>query len=91
MTTPSACGSKCRRLVRVTLRRGIERLGQPKIQHLDGAVSAHLDVGRLQVAMNDPLLMRGLQRLRDLLGDRQRLVDRDRALGDSVRQRRPLD
>ena len=36
-------------------------------------------------------LVRGLKRLSDLLGDGQRLVDGDRALGDSVRQGRAFD
>ena len=34
--------------------------------------------------------VRGLQRLRDLLGDRQRLIQRDRTLRDPVCQRRTL-
>ena len=41
--------------------------------------------------MDDPLLVRGLERLGDLLRDRQRLVDRNRALCNSVGERRPLD
>jgi hypothetical protein len=34
-------------------------------------------------AVNDPLLMRGFERLRDLFGDRQRLVEGDRATGNA--------
>ena len=41
--------------------------------------------------MNDPLLVGRLQRLRNLLGDRQRLVDRDRPLGDPISEGRSFD
>ncbi len=45
-----------------------------------------LDVGGLQVAVDDALLVCSLQPLRDLHEKRQRLVDRDRASSDPVRQ-----
>ena len=38
----------------------------------------------LQIPMNDTCLMRRLQRLRNLLGDGQRLIDGDRPSGDPV-------
>ena len=53
----------------------LHRLRQPEVEHLDGAVRPHLDVRRLQIAMDDPLLVRGLERLGNLPRDRQRLVD----------------
>ena len=59
---------------------GLHRLRQAEVQHLHRAVLANLDVGGLQIAMDDPLLVRGFERLGDLLRDRQRFVDRDRAL-----------
>jgi hypothetical protein len=34
--------------------------------------------------MDDPLLVRGVEGLGDLPGDRRRLVERDRAAGDSL-------
>ena len=52
---------------------------------------AHLDVGRFQIAMNDPLLVGRFERLRDLLRDRQRLVERNRPACDAIGQRRPFD
>ena len=58
----------------------ISQLREPEIQHLHGAVRPHLDVGRLQVAMDDALLVRGLERFGDLSRDWQRLVDRDWSL-----------
>ena len=41
--------------------------------------------------MNDPLLVRGFEGIRNLRRDRERLVDRDRALRDAVGQRRSFD
>ena len=41
--------------------------------------------------MDDPLFMGGFERLRDLPGDGQRLVERDRSLRNPVGQRRSLD
>ena len=43
----------------------------PKSKHLDGPVLPHLDVGGLQVAVNDPGFVGGLQRLSDLLRYRE--------------------
>jgi hypothetical protein len=67
------------------------RLGQAEVEHLHRAVLAYLDVGRLQVAVDDPLLVRRLERFGHLPGDRQRLLDRDRSLADPVGERRPFD
>ena len=67
------------------------RLRQPEVEHLYRAVGSHLDVGGLEVAMDDALLMRRFQRLRDLLRDGQCLVDRNRALCNAVGEGRPLD
>ena len=41
--------------------------------------------------MDRPGLVGGLQRLGDLLGDGESLVDRDRPLLDAISQRRSLD
>ena len=43
-----------------------------------------LDVRGLQIAVDDALLVRRFQRLRDLLRDRQRFVERDRARARSA-------
>ena len=53
--------------------------------------ASHLDVRGLQIAMDDPLLVRRFERLRDLLRDRQRLVEWNRAARDALGERRPLD
>ena len=41
--------------------------------------------------MDDPVLVRGFERLRDLSRDRQRLVERDRSLRDAIGERWSLD
>ena len=51
-------------------------LGEPEIQHLHDAVGRDDDVRRLQIAMHDPALMRGIQRLAQLTRDRQCLGHR---------------
>ena len=54
----------------------VHRLGESEIQHLHRAVIADLDVGRLEIAMNDPVLVRRFERVGDLPGDRQRFFNR---------------
>ena len=44
----------------------LQRLREPEVQHLHRAVGADLDVRGLQVAVDDALLVRGLERLGDL-------------------------
>ena len=70
---------------------GGNELRQPEVQHFRRAVLPDLDVRRLQVAMDDAGVVRGGERHSELAGDLQRLVDRDRAQTDPVRQGRPLD
>ena len=71
--------------------RRLQRLRQPEVEHLHRAVGAHLDVGRLEIAMDDALLVRRFERLGDLPRDRQRLVERNRPARDAVGERRPFD
>ena len=81
---------ECRGLIGLTHRR-VQCLGQPEVQHLHGAVLPHLDVRGLQVPVDHPGFVRGLQRLRDLFRNRQRLIQRDRAFGDPVGEGWPFD
>ena len=60
---------------------------QSKIQHLYAAFGRHLHVGRLQIAMDHAFFVRRFQRLRDLSGNLQRLLDRQRAFGNALGQR----
>ena len=62
-----------------------------QLLHFDGPVVLDLDVLRLQIAVDDPLLMGSFQGFGDLLGDGEHLVDRDRPLLDAIGQRRPFD
>ena len=75
----------------VARRRGSESLGQTEVKDLDGAIGPHLDVGGLEVAVDDALLVRRFERLGDLSRDRQGLVEGERATRDPLRQVVPLD
>lgn len=59
--------------------------------NLDGAVRADLDVGRLQIAMDDPLLVRRLERRGDLPGNGEGLGQRHGSAGHLHPQVLPLD
>ena len=69
--------------------RWLHRFRQAEVEHLHRAVGADLDVRGFQVAMDDALLVRRFQRLGNLLRDRQRFVDRDRAARDALRRSSP--
>jgi hypothetical protein len=66
------------REVRIALL-GLPRLGEPEIEHLDPAFRRQHHVGGLEVAMDNALLVGGLQPLGDLERDLERLVDRHQA------------
>ena len=55
-------------------------LRQPEVQHLDRAIASDLDVGGLEVAMDDALLVRRVQGIGDLSCVAERGVERQRAL-----------
>ena len=58
--------------------RRFHRLRQTEVEHLHRAVFANLDVRGFQVAMDDPLLVCGFERVGNLLGNGERFVDRQR-------------
>ena len=64
----------------------VRKLGEAEVQDLHRPVRPNLDVGRFQVAVNDPLLVRCLERLGDLRRDGQCVLERDRAAPQSLRQ-----
>jgi hypothetical protein len=75
-------------------------LRQSEVEHLDGpdiiggqhgSECRQLDVGRLQIAVDDPLLVRRFERVSDLLRDRQRARQRNRSVRDALGQSRPFD
>ena len=55
-----------------------KRLRQSEVQHLHLAVGRDLDVGGLQVAVDDALLMRGFEGFGNLQGQLQGFFNRDR-------------
>ena len=57
-------------------------LREPEVEDLDGAVGSDLDVGRLEVAMDDALFVGCLQRVGDLARDGERVADRHRPARD---------
>ncbi len=59
-----------------------QRLRQPEVEELDPAVGCDHDVGGLQIPVDDPSLVRGLERLGDLPRNRQRLIERNRSPRD---------
>ena len=59
---------------------------EPKVQYLHRTVAAYLDVRRFEIAMNDSLLVRGLERVGDLFRDRQGFVEWYRALRNALRE-----
>ena len=68
-----------------------DRFRQAEVQHLDRAIGSQLDVRGLEIAMDDPLLVCRFERFGNLLRDGQRLVERDRAARDALRQVVALD
>jgi hypothetical protein len=64
------------RLARIEMRAvGTSRSRQAEIEHLHRAVRGDLDVRRLQVAVDDALLVGGVERVRDLPRDGERSGD----------------
>ena len=64
---------------------GPELLREPEVQKLHPRPGQH-DVGRLQVSMHDPLPVGLVERVGDLDAEAQDLLERERALSDSVRE-----
>src|SRR5262249_33863518 len=81
---------QCRRVGEVGGLIAGDDLRQPEIEDLHDALGSDLDVGWLQIAMNESLLMRGVERVRNLLSDYQSLRYRDGATLDAVSKRLAL-
>ena len=82
---------RCRGSVRSSHIAWFSQLGETEVQHLHTAIGAELDVGRLQVPVNDAAVVGGFKRLRNLARDRQRLVKGHRSLLDAIRERGAFD
>ena len=63
---------------------------EPEVEHLDGAVVTHLDVAGLQIAVDDPLTVRRLQRVGDLSCQHEHFCYRQRTRVKLFGKRRPL-
>ena len=71
---------------------GVERLGQTEVEDLDASPSGvTLMFAGFRSRWMMPLLVRGLERLGHLPGERERLVERQRAVADALGERRPFD
>ena len=64
-----------------------ERLREAEVEELDLAFRGHVDVRGLEVAVEDALGVRGLERVRDLEREADRLVDRDGSARDALLER----
>jgi hypothetical protein len=69
---------------------GVPRI-DPEIQHLHCAVWPYFDVRGFQIAVNDALLVRGFERVGNLMRDRQCLIERHCPASDPLRQILALD
>ena len=69
----------------------LQKLREAEVEDLHGAVAGQRDVGRFQVAVTDPLLVRGLERLEDLSRDAHGFIHGERAARESLGERLAFD
>ena len=69
----------------------VATLRQTKVEHFDDAVGRDLDVRRLQIAVDDALLVRGFERIRYLARQCQSFIQAHGSARDSVGQRLAVD
>jgi hypothetical protein len=72
-------------------RLGRQRLGEAKVEDFDGSVRTQLDVGRLEIAMNDAPFVGSSERISKLFRDLDCFVQRDGPVSQLVRERLALD
>jgi hypothetical protein len=60
-----------------------DRLCQSEVQYLHRAIGSDLDVRRLQIAVDDAVIVGGFERVGDLAGDGEHLVQRERPAGNA--------
>jgi hypothetical protein len=69
-------------------------LANPEVEDFDHSVGGDLDVRRLEIAMDDALVVRGIESAGDLSGNLERLDDRQTARrrgGEPIRKRVAID
>ena len=64
-----------------------EDFRKTKVENLHSARRRNLHVGWLEIPMNDPLVVRCLERVGDLPGNVQRLIERDRTSLQAIGER----
>lgn len=69
----------------------MDGLGETEVEHLDCAGGSDLDVRGLQVAVDNPLLVRGFERLDNLSCDGKRLVYGNGTTPDAIGKRFTFD
>ena len=70
---------------------GLDGFRKTEIENLYNAIGSNFHIRGLQIAMDDALLMRGFERLGNLLGDGQRLVDGNGSSRDALGEIVTLD
>ena len=91
MATPTAClgNGRTRRLdPRIA---GPEQLGDAEVQNLDRAIRPNLDVGWLQIAMDDAAFVSRFERVGELLRDAQRFAQWERSDVQAILQGLTVD
>ena len=68
-----------------------DKFCEAEVEYLHPAVGGQLDVGGLEIAMTDSPRMSGLERIKHLLEDRQRLLRRERTAAHPIGERVALD
>ena len=83
--------TKCRRIRVRRRRRLFHSLGQAEIENFDLSFRSDLDVGRLQIAMNDAFFVCSFQCISNLMSNPESFFRRNRPTLDPLRQRVTLD
>ena len=84
-TTPSRVAATVA-VPQMRSRRGVldDRLREPEIEHLDETVPRHLDVGWLQIAVNDAFVVNRLERGGHLAGDPEHIGNGERPTHEAI-------
>src|SRR5262245_47034069 len=86
-----AADGRRRRRISARRNRRLQYFREPKVQNLHRAIRSHLDVRWLQIAVNDPLLMGGFERIGNLTCHGHRVVNWQRPGLQSLGERLALD
>jgi hypothetical protein len=76
----------CGRFRRIGGKGDVKRFRKAEVEDLHATVVTHLDVGRLEIAMHDALLVRGGERIQNLTRDGHCVGQRKAAARDHLRE-----